>query len=129
MRAVIIDDVWTGPTKEGCPSDLSITYRIEGTNGLIMGDIGWCQDPYTTPSRLKYAQKGDESFTTPKLKGSWFPDAFAGTMQELLNSLYHASTSELSGQDNLQTLALVEAAALSAQESRRVELSEFLPSI
>jgi hypothetical protein len=45
LRCVGIDDTWTGPAKEGCPSDNYIKWRIEGFNGLAIGDIGWCKDP------------------------------------------------------------------------------------
>jgi len=46
----------TGPAKEGCPSDIYIRWRIEGLNGLAIGDIGWCKDPYTTPSTIDMPQ-------------------------------------------------------------------------
>ncbi|MCP5070679.1 MAG: Gfo/Idh/MocA family oxidoreductase, partial [bacterium] len=67
FRAVIIDDVWTGPAHEGCPGDIRIEYRIEGSDGLAIGEIGWCQDPYTRPSSLRHAAKGDEAFITAQL--------------------------------------------------------------
>src|SRR5437773_430696 len=59
LRCVGIDDTWTGPAKEGCPSEIYLRWRIEGLNGLAIGDIGWCKDPYTTPSTIRYAAKGD----------------------------------------------------------------------
>ncbi|MDB6121859.1 MAG: oxidoreductase, partial [Pedosphaera sp.] len=37
MRCIGIDDTWTGPAKEGCPSDVYIKWRIEGLNGLAIG--------------------------------------------------------------------------------------------
>jgi predicted dehydrogenase len=124
LRAVIIDDVWTGPAREGCPGDIRIEYRIEGLDGLAMGEIGWCQDPHTSPSKLRYASKGDPDFITPAPEGSWFPDAFGGTMGELLESLRDGRESTISGRDNLHTMALLEAAALSAKEHRPVALAE-----
>lgn len=124
LRATIIDDVWTGPAREGCPGEIKIDYRIEGMDGLAIGEIGWCQDPYTSPSGLRHASKGDKHFTTEKLKGSWFPDAFGATMMELLDSLARSRTPTISGRDNLHTLALVEAAVLSSTEKRRVKLTE-----
>jgi predicted dehydrogenase len=78
LRCVGIDDPWTGPAKEGCPSDIYLRWRIEGLNGLAIGDIGWCRDPYTTPSTIKFASKGDQGFHEPKWTESWFPDAFIG---------------------------------------------------
>ncbi len=87
LRCVAIDDTWTGPAREGCPADISIRWRIEGLNGLALGTIGWCQNPYTTPSTLRYAAKGDPDFHSPIWSESWFPDAFAGTMGQLLIAL------------------------------------------
>ncbi len=84
LRCVGIDDTWTGPAKEGCPGDIYIKWRIEGLNGLAIGDIGWCKDPYTTPSTIRYASKGDKHFQSPVWPESWFPDAFIGTMAQLL---------------------------------------------
>ena len=31
LRCVGIDDIWTGPAREGCPADIRIEWRIEGT--------------------------------------------------------------------------------------------------
>lgn len=128
LRAVIIDDVWTGPAQEGCPADIKIEWRIEGMNGLAIGHIGWCQDPYTTPSTLRYAKKGDPDFTHPSWDGSWFPDAFAGTMGQLLIALETSQLPAISARDNLATLALVESAILSAREHRAISPAEFLQS-
>jgi hypothetical protein len=124
LLCVGIDDIWTGPAREGCPGDIGIRYRIEGTNGLAMGDIGWCKDPYTSPSSLRFACKGDSGFADAKLAGSWFPDAFGGTMAQLLVAIEQNAEPAISGRDNLKTMALVDAAYLSAAERRVVELAE-----
>lgn len=126
LRATIIDDVWTGPAHEGCPSDINIEFRIEGTKGLAIGNIGWCQDPYTSPSTLRHAAIGDPEFIVSDLRGSWFPDAFGGTMLELLNALQYGNQPTLGGRENLKTIALVEAAVISSTEKRRVLLDEIL---
>jgi predicted dehydrogenase len=118
LRCIGLDDVWTGPAKEGCPSDNYIRFRIEGTEGLAIGDIGWCKNPYTTPSTIQYARKGDSDFHRPTWTESWFPDAFAGTMGDLLLALENGTQSMLSGRDNLRTMALVDAGYLSARESK-----------
>ena len=120
LRCVVIDDTWTGPAKEGCPGDIGIKWRIEGLNGLALGDIGWCKNPYTSPSTIRYASKGDAAFHEPRWLESWFPDAFAGTMGQLLIALETGSVPAISGRDNLQTMALVDAAYLSATEGRLV---------
>lgn len=124
MRAVIIDDVWTGPAREGCPGDVRIEWRVEGLDGLAVGDIGWCKEPYTSPSSIRHAGKGDADFVHPVLEGSWFPDAFAGTMGDVLEALDTGGPCALSARDNLATLKLIEAAQLSVREHRAVSLSE-----
>jgi predicted dehydrogenase len=124
LRCVCLDDTWTGPAKEGCPGDIYIHWRIEGSNGLAMGEIGWCKDPYTTPSSIKYASRGDSTFHSPAWPESWFPDAFAGTMAQLLIAVEDGSEPAISGRDNLRTMALVEAGYLSAKEHRAVALWE-----
>ena len=67
--------------------DIGIKWRIEGLNGLAIGDLGWCKDPYTSASAIRFASKGDKTFHEPKWSESWFPDAFAGTMGQLLIAL------------------------------------------
>jgi galactose mutarotase-like enzyme/predicted dehydrogenase len=124
LRCVVVDDVWTGPAREGAPADLHISWRIEGLDGLAIGDIGWCRDPYTTPSTMRYAKKGDNVFRQFCPKQSWFPDAFGCTMGQLLVALEQDTVPALSGRDHLQTLAIVEAAIKSAELGRIVSPGE-----
>jgi predicted dehydrogenase len=122
LRTVCLDDTWTGPAKEGCPSDIYIRWRIEGLEGVAIGEIGWCKDPYTTPSTIRYALKGDNSFHMPTWTESWFPDAFVGTMAQLLVAIESDTEPAISGRDNLKTMALVDAGYQSARERRAIEL-------
>ena len=122
IRAVGLDDTWTGPAKEGCPKDVRIQWRLEGTGGLAMGDIGWCKDPYTSPSTIRWSARGHEIFHEPTLIGSWFPDAFAGTMAQLLVALENGSVPEIGGRDNLRTMAVVDAAYRSVELKQSVEI-------
>jgi predicted dehydrogenase len=126
MRCVGVDDTWTGPAKEGAPGDIYIRWRIEGTEGLAIGEIGWCKDPYTTPSTIRYARKGDKSFNEPSWKESWFPDAFVGTMAQLMVALEEGKEAEISGVDNLRTMALVDAAYESAETHCAVQPGKFI---
>ena len=126
LRCVGIDDTWTGPAKEGCPGEIGIEWRVEGLNGLAIGEIGWCQDPYTTPSSLRFATIGQTEFSKPVWSESWFPDAFIGTMAQLLCAVESGEEPEIGGRDNLQTMALVDAAYRSAEEQRVVTLAEIL---
>lgn len=121
LRSVGIDDTWTGPAKEGCPSETYLRWRIEGTEGLAIGEIGWVKDPYTSPSTVRYATKGDAQFHSPTWRESWFPDAFAGTMAQLLIAIESGGEPVISGRDNLKTMALVDAAYRSAEEHRAIQ--------
>jgi predicted dehydrogenase len=56
----------------------------------------------------------------------WFHDAFAGTMGQLLDSVAHDTEPEISGRDNLETMALVEACYRSLEERRLVRVAEIL---
>ncbi|HEY3862959.1 MAG TPA: Clp protease N-terminal domain-containing protein [Verrucomicrobiae bacterium] len=125
LRCVGIDDPWTGPAREGCPSDIYLRWRIEGMDGLAIGDIGWCRDPFTTPSTIKYASKGDPGFHEPKWTQSWFPDAFIGTMAQLLIALETGTAPAITAGDNLKTMALVDAAYLSAAKNSFVCSGDF----
>ncbi|MSR66713.1 MAG: Gfo/Idh/MocA family oxidoreductase [Pedosphaera sp.] len=129
LRCVGIDDTWAGPAKEGCPGDIRIQWRIEGLDGLATGDLGWCQNPYTTPSTMRWARKGDAEFHEPRWTESWFPDAFIGTMAQLLVALETHATPAIGGRDNLNSMALVEAAYRSVNEKRSVTLAEITTSI
>ncbi len=50
-RAAAWDDVWTGPSKEGAAGDVSIRWRVEGTQGAARGTIGWPSYPRERPAR------------------------------------------------------------------------------
>ena len=56
----------------------------------------------------------------------WFPDAFAGTMAQLLCALEDGTEPEISGRDNLETVALCEAVYSSAKEHRVTTVQEFM---
>ena len=124
-RASSWDDVWAGPAKEGAAADIGINWRVEGTTGMARGTIGWPEYPARTPSTLDYTNSslGDQ-WIKPRWNEVWFPDAFAGTMAQLLVALESGSTPEINAQDNLKTMALVDACYLSTQEHRAVEITE-----
>jgi len=56
----------------------------------------------------------------------WFPDAFVGTMAQLLCAIEDGTEPAISGKDNLETLALCEAAFNAAKEHRVATVKEFL---
>ena len=126
-RASSWDDVWTGPAREGSESDIGIRWRVEGTDGLARGTIGWPGYPARVPSTLDFTSKQRPGYWfQPRWSEVWFPDAFVGTMAQLLCALEEGNEPEISGADNLQTLALCEAVYAAAQEHRVCTVQEFL---
>jgi len=129
-RASAWDDVWAGPVKEGAAPAISIDWRIEGTDGLATGRIGWAGWPERVPSTLKFSTRTDDGlWHEPKWDTAWFPDAFAGTMAGLMTALEQGSIPDISGSDNLRTIALCEAVFRAATEHRVVEPREILDEL
>jgi predicted dehydrogenase len=126
VRASSWDDVWTGPCREGSEGDISIRWRVEGTDGLARGTIGWPSYPARTPSTLDFTTKQQPGWHEPRWPEVWFPDAFVGTMAQLLCALEEAREPEISGRDNLETIALCEAVHEAAREHRVTTVREFL---
>lgn len=127
FRAASWDDVWAGPALEGAEPDISIRWRVEGTEGLARGTIGWPGYPQRTPSTLDFTTRRQPGYWfQPRWKEVWFPDAFAGTMAQLLCALEEGREPEISGRDNLKTMALVEACYRSTREHRAVEVAEMM---
>jgi predicted dehydrogenase len=127
IRACSWDDVWTGPSKEGAAEDIGIRWRVEGTEGLARGTIGWPNYPARTPSTLDYSTRREPStWIAPRWSGVWFPDAFVGTMAQLLCAVEDGTEPEISGRDNLETIALCAAVYAAATEHRVTTVKEFL---
>ncbi len=125
-RASIWDDVWSGPSREGAASDIGIRWRVEGTEGIALGTIGWPGWPARTPSTLDYSTIHDGGqWHRPRWPEAWFPDAFAGTMSGLLRALESSAELDVSGRDNLKTIALCEAVLAGSREHRVISTSEF----
>ncbi|MEM7385574.1 MAG: Gfo/Idh/MocA family oxidoreductase [Verrucomicrobiota bacterium] len=124
LRATSVDDVWAGPAEEGSARDIGIGWRVEGTEGMARGTIGWPSYPERTPSTIDYTTTASDQWVEPRWDKVWFPDAFVGPMAELLRWLESGVPANLNGEDNLKTMALVEACYLSAREHRVVELCE-----
>lgn len=126
-RASSWDDVWTGPVREGAEGDIGIRWRVEGTEGLARGTIGWPSYPAKTPSTLDYTSNRFPGFWfQPRWKEVWFPDAFVGTMAQLLVALEDNAEPEIGGRDNLETIALCAAVQSAAMEHRVTSVKEFL---
>jgi len=125
LRAAAWDDVWTGPSREGGAADIYIKWRVEGTAGMAQSTIGWPGYPARVPSTIRFTtQQEPGCWFSPTWPQVWFPDAFEGTMGELLCSLEEGRESVLSGRDNLNTMALVHACYRSLDEHRPVRPAE-----
>lgn len=124
LRASSWDDVWAGPSREGAAADIGIRWRVEGTQGLARGTIGWPTYPQHVPSTLDYTTIQAGKWLQPRWKEAWFPEAFAGPMAQLLVALETGTEPEISGADNLRTMALVDACYLSCAEHRAVDPRE-----
>lgn len=125
LRASAWDDVWAGPALEGAEPDTYIRWRVEGLEGMARGTIGWPSYPAPVASTLDFTTTQQPGYWfSPRWKEVWFPDAFAGTMAQLLCALEEGTEPEIGGADNLQTMALVDACYLSAAEHRAVTIQE-----
>lgn len=120
LRAIGIDNCHSW-------ADIGIEWRIEGTGGMAKGTVGWPDYPWGSPSKFDYVSaSAPQVWYSPRWPQRWFPDAFADTMGALMRAVAQGTRGELSGRDNLHTMALLEAAYLSAQEHRAVNPSELL---
>src|SRR3954447_19533347 len=123
VLAVSLEDVWSGPRQEGYRDDQHIRFRVDGTEGVAKGTIGW---PTGAPSTLSYASTkttGGE-WVTPEWDTMWFPQAFIGVMEQLQHAVATGTPPALSVADNVKTVALIEAGYRSLAERRAVKLSE-----
>ncbi len=88
----------------------SAWFRIEGTEGTLMVKLGVCFDyPNGEADELWYCRNGGE-WQQIALEGSWFIDAFMGTMRNVQR--FDAGEDDMlyaSVEDAYQTMALVEA--------------------
>jgi predicted dehydrogenase len=124
--AVSMEDVWTGPREENFQSDIYIKWRLEGTDGLADGTIGWPDYPTGSPSTLRYSCRASGGkWVSPRWSTMWFPDAFKGVMEQLQYALKTGTEPLLNAADNVKTMALVEATYRSIDQKRAVSLSEF----
>jgi predicted dehydrogenase len=127
LRAASLDDVWAGPVREGAESDIYLRWRVEGLDGLARGSIGWPNYPAPTPSTMDFTTRHRPGYWfQPRWPQVWFPDAFEGTMAQLLCAIENKTVPEISGEDNLKTMALIDAAYRSAQEHRAVSITEII---
>lgn len=81
--------------------DIYSRFRLEGTRGLITGEA------MAAPGLRIQSDLLEGGECRPTLAGAWFPDAFQGTMGELLCAIEDGREPSNSGTDNLKTLRIV----------------------
>lgn len=105
--------------------DLRSEVRLEGTKGTMRGRFGiWDSYPKPSPSVVQFKAHGQGTWETLSDTRTWLPDAFAGPMLELLAAANGDGVLTVSWEDNLNTLALVEALYESSQSRRTVLLAD-----
>jgi len=90
----------------------SYTWYLDGTEGSIIatqGEVTLCR------------AATNERYVTP-IQGSWFPDAFGGSMGEMMQALYEKRAPMTSGQDNLNSIKIAYAAVESSTTGEAVIL-------
>ncbi len=121
LRAIGLDNCFTW-------ADHRIEWRVEGTVGMAKGTIGWPDYPEGSPSTIDWMTMAmDGDWERPRWSEQWFPQAFKGTMGQLMRAVHDDAEPEISGRTTLGTMALVEAAYRSGREGRAVPLSETRP--
>jgi predicted dehydrogenase len=128
FRASAWDDVWTGPVREGAAGNIYLKWRVEGTDGMAEGTIGWPKyGDSDSQSTIRYSTKTDpNTWITPTWAEKWFPDAFIGPMAQLINAVQSGDELELTGEDNLKTMALIDAAYMSAETHNSVRIADMM---
>lgn len=122
LKAAGWDDVWAWPG-EGTEKDIYIRWRVEGTDGMAKGTIGWPYYPTPTPSTIDFTTRAEPGYWfRPRWDAVWFPDAFAGTMAQLMCAVEQGTEPEISGRDNLRTLKLIDGCYQSIAEERVIKL-------
>jgi predicted dehydrogenase len=117
LLAVAIDNMFSR-TWQG------IEWRVDGTEGVAEGSVGWMDHPWGSASTLRLRREDDPTVLEPTWTRRWFPHAFAATMAEVLEAVANGTEPSISGRDNLKTMALLEAAYRSAEQGRTVEIAE-----
>lgn len=129
LMATSLDDVWAWQG-EGTEKDMYIKWRVEGMDGMAWGTIGWPASPAREPSTIKFTtRKHPNQWIEPTWDEVWFPDAFLGTMTQLLRAVEDDTEPEISGRDNLHTMSAIDACYLSIKEERTVLLEETLKEV
>ena len=92
-------------------------WHIDGADGSITG----------TPQWVDVTQRDEpERRVRFPIEGTWFPEAFGGSMGELMAALDECREPLTSSRDNLNSIRIVAAGVRSSDEQRTVRLEEFV---
>jgi predicted dehydrogenase len=120
-RATVLD---THHNSGGLDDQFAL-FRVEGTEGTAVAELGLLKNyPIGMPDSFRYQSKRLQPGTwiAPTLEGTWFPDAFVGTMASVMRGLEGApGAPETSVRDNLGTLRVVLAAYQSMVTAHAVD--------
>ena len=118
LRAVAIENTLA-------ESDTGVTWRVDGSGGMATGTLGWPDFPEGSASTISFRSHRLPTYVLkPAWTSRWFPDAFVGTMGQLLEAVSTGGEPAITARDNLRTMVLVEAAYRSLGERRTVALEE-----
>ena len=98
------------------PAAHSDTWYLDGVDGSIVGTPQWVE--------VSRKDEPDRRVRFP-IEGRWFPDAFGGSMAEMMTAVTEGREPLTSGRDNLKSIKTAFAAVKSSEEGRTVRLSEF----
>lgn len=95
-------------------------WLIDGTEGSLVA----------SQTELAYATRdAPERKQVVAIQGTWFPEAFGGSMGELLTALAEGRAPQTSGRDNLNSIKIAYAAVESSETGRTVALDEIGGSV
>ena len=88
---------------------------------LLLAAIGCAPG---SPSTVDWTTRGMEgAWERPRWEERWFPQAFKGTMGQLMRAIQEDADPAISGRTTLGTMTLVEAAYRSLHEGRAVPVA------
>lgn len=97
---------------ENVTGDVHATFRVDGTDGSIRGTLGLLYDyPHGRPDTLEVRSNTlpTDGWLPYPVTSRWLPDAFLGPMADLQRWIAGGPEATTRVEDNLHTLALVEA--------------------
>jgi predicted dehydrogenase len=93
--------------------------RLDRT--LVVGSAGAIRSTGPSTEYQRVEMTTAEGIARPRLKGTWFPDGFHGTMGELLSAIAENRQPSHSARNNLASLSLCYAAVASAERGEAVK--------